>query len=170
MHHQQAVLDRLAALSIRYALHLHAPVHTVSDCLGIDGIDWAETELVKNVFLCNRQQSAFYLVLLRHDVAFRTAVVSKALNSARLSFAPDVLLPGMLGLEAGAVSPMGLLFDVEHRVTLAIDEGLRGHASLAFHPCVNTATIVLSLDDFITFLTKIHRVPQWIRVTEAEAL
>ena len=66
----------------------------------------------------------------------------------------------MLGLMAGAVSPLGLLFDVQGHVSLAMDRGLRGFERLAFHPCDNTATVVLSAQDFYGgFLKRIQRVP-----------
>lgn len=154
------ILQTLRQWQIPYTLFEHAPVHTMEDCLHIEGIDWEKTEMPKNVFLCNRQKTAFYLMLLCHGTPFRTAHVSKALGVSRLSFAPDALLPEMLGLMAGAVSPLGLLFDVQGRVALLMDRGLRGFERLAFHPCDNTATVVLSAQDFYGgFLKRIQRVP-----------
>ncbi len=163
MENKRLVLDRLHSLGIEYALYEHAPVHTIDDCLAVPGIGWASTEIAKNVFLCNRQKTSFYLMLLRHDVAFRTAVVSKALGVSRLSFAPDDLLPGLLGLSAGAVSPLGLMFDTEKRVALVMDEGLKRFPNLAFHPCLNTATVVLRTEDFLhVFLKQTGRFPIWV--------
>ena len=75
-------------------------------------------------------------------------------------FAPDELLPEMLGLRAGAVSPLGLVHDPEKKVTLVIDRALRGYEYLGFHPCENTATVVLRGEDFFNgFLPKLGRVP-----------
>lgn len=168
MKNRQTVLDALQRLDIPYTLVEHLPVHTIEDCLAVEGIDWQTTEIPRNAFLCNRQKTAFYLMLLRHDVPFRTAVVSKALGVSRLSFAPDDLLPGLLGLQAGAVSPLGLLFDEARQIQLVMDEGLRQYERLAFHPCDNTATVILRADDFAAFLRAIHRQPTWVKAIEEE--
>jgi Ala-tRNA(Pro) deacylase len=145
---REGVLYGLRAMGIPYALHEHPAVLTMADCLGITGIAWDTTEMCKNVFLCNRQETQFYLLLLRHDAPFRTAAVSKALGVSRLSFAREALLPAMLGLTAGAVSPLGLIYDTQARIRLLADEGLKAYANLAFHPCDNTATVVLRAGDF----------------------
>lgn len=101
------ILQTLRQWQIPYTLFEHAPVHTMEDCLHIEGIDWEKTEMPKNVFLCNRQKTAFYLMLLCHGTPFRTAHVSKALGVSRLSFAPDALLPEMLGLTAARSARWG---------------------------------------------------------------
>lgn len=154
------ILQTLDAWQIPYQLFEHAPVHTMEDCFKTEGINWTQTEMPKNVFLCNRQKTAFYLVVMRHDVPFRTAHVSKLLGVSRLSFAPNELLPEMLGLEAGAVSPLGLLNDEKEQVTFVMDSALRAYPFLAFHPCDATATVVLSAADFYEkLLPKMRRVP-----------
>lgn len=104
--------------------------------------------ICKNVFLCNRQQTAFYLMLLRPATPFRTAVVSKVLGVSRLSFAPEEALGSMLHLTAGSVSPLGLYFDREHHVTLCCEAAVRDTPLIAFHPCDNTATVVFTQDVF----------------------
>ena len=151
---RKSVLEALSGMGIQFELIEHPPVQTMADCLDIRGIDWGTTEMCKNVFLCNRQGTQFYLLLLRHDIPFRTAAVSRALGVSRLSFADETLLPGMLGLTAGAVSPMGFIHDTGNRVRLLADEGLRAYRKLAFHPCDNTATIVLKARDFWEVFTR----------------
>lgn len=171
MDNRCAVLGALDRLGIPYTLIEHPPVATIDDCYRLEGIDWTTTETPRNAFLCNRQQTAFYLMLLRHDIPFRTAVVSKALGISRLSFAPVDTLPSLLGLQAGAVSPFGLLFDTTERVTLVADEGLRAFARLAFHPCDNTATVVLPADVFWQrFLPGIGRSVLWVDPMSVPAL
>ena len=163
MKNRQTVLQLLDTLHIAYTLIEHPAVHTIADCLSLHGIDLATTEIPRNAFLCNRQQTSFYLMLLRHDIPFRTAIVSKALGVSRLSFAPQERLPSLLGLSAGAVSPLGLPFDKSHQVSLVLDEGLKAFEYLAFHPCDNTATAVLSTGDFIhIYLPAIGRNACWV--------
>lgn len=96
MNNRQTVLACLDRLSISYELIEHEPVYSIDDCYKVPGIDFSRVEIPKNAALCNRQQTAFYLMLLRHDVPFRTAVVSKALGVSRLSFAPNDRLPELL--------------------------------------------------------------------------
>lgn len=164
MKNRHTVLQMLDTLYIAYTLIEHPAVHTITDCLAVDGIDRGTTEIPRNAFLCNRQQTSFYLMLLRHDVPFRTAIVSKALGVSRLSFGPQERLPSLLGLSAGAVSPLGLLFDANREVSLVLDEGLKSYEYLAFHPCDNTATVVMSTKDFTDiFLPAIGREARWVR-------
>ena len=142
------LLTFLKQLGICYDLYRHAPVMTIADCYAIESLPFDDAEYPKNVFLSNRQKTDFYLMLLQHDRAFRTSVVSKRLGVSRLSFAPDSLLNGFLNLEAGAVSPLGLMFDRERRVRLVMDKALERFEYLYFHPCVNTASVRMRRADF----------------------
>ena len=82
------------------------------------------------------------------DKPFRTADVSKKLQTARLSFAPQDILPELLHLESGSLSPFGLWWDTDHHVTLVVDSEIRSSPFLAFHPCDHTATVLLTQDAF----------------------
>ena len=89
--------------------------------------------------------------------------MSRELKVSRLSFAPDSLLPQMLGLLPGAVSPLGLMFDREHKVTLVCDKAIREYSRIAFHPCVNTETVIFQYNDFIEkVLLRMNVVPTWV--------
>lgn len=194
MKNRNAVLAHLDGLGIAYTLLEHAPAHTIDDCLLIEGIDFSNTEIPRNAFLApatamrspafsstaepalrraylaERPGLRFTLMLLRHDVPFKTAVVSRALGVSRLSFAPQDVLPELLGLEAGAVSPFGLIFDSEKRVDLILDTGLEAYERLAMHPCDNTATVVLRREDFLnTFLPSIGRTARWVNPVAEDA-
>lgn len=144
---KQAVLGWLDQNNILYRLYEHPKANTIDDCLTMPFIHSGIT-ICKNVFLCNRQQTSFYLMLLRPGTPFRTAVVSKALGVSRLSFAPDEALQAMLRLSAGSVSPLGLLFDAEKRVNLCYELAVRDTPEIAFHPCDNTATVIFTQDMF----------------------
>ncbi len=124
-----------------YRLFEHEQADTIEDCLRMPFITDRVT-ICKNVFLCNRQQTAFYLMLLRPQTPFRTAVVSKALGVSRLSFAPEAAMEALLHLTPGSVSPLGLHFDAERRVTLCYEAAVRHTPQIAFHPCDNTATVI----------------------------
>lgn len=132
---------------IPYEQHSHLAAHTMAECLSLPFLG-ADTMYCKNVVLCNRQQTEHYLMLMRPDTAFRTAVVSKLLGVSRLSFAPSDALPKLLGVQPGAVSPLGLLFDTERRIRLCYEQSLRDCARYAFHPCDNTRTLIFTNDAF----------------------
>lgn len=158
MDRSREVLLALDGLEIPYKLFHHDPKWTIEDCLSTPGLDTALATVPKNVFLCNRQQTAFILLLLSPRSAFKTAVVSKLLGVSRLSFAPETLLPPLLGLDRGAVSPLGLLFDTDKRVSLVMDDALLSYQRLWFHPCVNTQSVEISTQDFLhRFLPTIGR-------------
>ncbi len=144
---QAEILRWLDEGQIPYRLYTHEPAHTIDDCLRMPFITENVT-ICKNVFLCNRQQTSYYLMLLRPHTPFRTAVVSKALGVSRLSFAPDDALPRLLHLTSGAVSPLGLYFDREHAITLCYEAAVRDTPEIAFHPCDNTATVVFTQEAF----------------------
>ena len=156
----ELVLSALGGLGIKYDMVEHPPVMTIADCL------YAQNALAaivpKNLFLTPRNMSAFYLCLMSPDVEFRTADISKEIGSSRLSFAPADQLMRLIRTAPGAISPLGLLFDEARAVRLIADKRLQCEARLAFHPCVNTATIAIDIHDFInTFLPFTGHSPAW---------
>lgn len=142
------ILKYLSDLSIPFTLFEHEPKTTIEACQTIEGVDWSTSAMCKNVFLSNRQETQFYLMLLRHDRAFRTAAVSKLLGVSRLSFARQELLADMLRLDPGAVNPLSLKYDRKGRVHLAVDHELLGHEYLLFHPGVNSKSVRMKSADF----------------------
>lgn len=141
------VLSALDEAGIPYELHEHERAYTIDDCLKMPFNDAAVT-ICKNILLCNRQKTQFYLMLLKPLTPFRTAVVSKALGVSRLSFAPEEALEELLHLTSGSVSPLGLLFDKAHEITLCYERAIRDTPRIAFHPCDNAATVIFSQEVF----------------------
>ena len=143
---KEDVLAALGALGIPYELLEHAPVHTMEDCKAAEAA--LGGVMPKNLFLTPRNHASHHLLIARAEAPFRTSRVSRQLGVSRLSFATAEELMDMLRTLPGAISPMGLLFDGEKKVHLAIDRALRGEERLLFHPCVNTATLAVSGADF----------------------
>ena len=143
---KEDVLSALAALGVSYELLEHAPVHTMEDCKAAE--EALGGVMPKNLFLTPRNHASHHLLIARPDAPFRTSRISRQLGVSRLSFATAEELMDMLRTLPGAISPMGLLFDGEKKVHLAIDRALRGEERLLFHPCVNTATLAISGADF----------------------
>lgn len=144
---RRQVLDMLDANGIPYEMHEHERAYTIEDCLKMPFIDEHVT-ICKNILLCNRQKTQFYLMLLKPLTPFRTAVVSKALGVSRLSFAPEDALEERLHLTSGSVSPLGLMFDREHDILLCYEKGVCDTEKIAFHPCDNAATVIFTQDTF----------------------
>lgn len=140
---RRQVLAFLDENHIPYEMHEHERAHTIDDCLQMPFINETVT-ICKNIMLCNRQKTQFYLMLLKPLTPFRTAVVSKALGVSRLSFAPEEALEERLHLTSGSVSPLGLLFDNAHEITLCYETGVRDTDLIAFHPCDNAATVIFT--------------------------
>ncbi|MPM93207.1 Prolyl-tRNA editing protein ProX [bioreactor metagenome] len=124
----------------------------MEDCREIDSQMGGGVSYCKNLFLCNRQMTEFYLLLIGIDKKFRTAEVSKQIGASRLSFGASEKLSELLGEKPGAVSPLGLLFDKRKAITVLIDSDVTAQKRVCVHPCVNTASVILSSDDLIKYI------------------
>ena len=142
-----AVYDLLDSLSIPYRHVAHDPAETMEACLEIDAR--LGTKMCKNLFLCNRQQTDFYLLLMPGDKPFKTKELSGQLGVARLSFGSGEKMQEYLGLLPGSVSVMGLMNDKTHAVRLLIDADLLRSEEIGVHPCLNTASLAVSTADIL---------------------
>ena len=144
---EMRVYDLLETLDIPYIRMDHEAAYTIDACLDIDsklGI-----EICKNLFLCNSQKTKFYLLMLPGSKKFRTADVSKQLLSPRLSFAPAEYMEQFLDITPGSVSVLGLMNDTDYNVTLLIDKDIVGDEFIGCHPCVNTSSLKIRMQDLI---------------------
>ena len=139
--------DLLDRLGISYLRVDHPPALTMEDCVAIGQA--LAAPVCKNLFLCNRQKTSFYLLLMEGEKPFRTKDLSAQLGSARLSFASEEVMVELLGVHPGSVSPLGLENDREKRVQLVIDRALLQKDRIGCHPCRNTSTVGFSTDDFL---------------------
>lgn len=148
---EQKVLDVLTNLDISFRRYEHPPVYTVEQAKqhwdAIPGVH------CKNLFLRNKKGTCHYLLIMEQSKKAELKTLAQRLGEERLSFASDERLMRYLGLEAGAVSPFGLINDHRREVLVLIDEDVLGADMIYFHPNVNTATIGLSFADFEKFLT-----------------
>ena len=139
--------DFLDELGIEYKRTDHVAAGTMEDCKDIDSI--LGVVICKNLFLCNRQKTKFYLLLMPGDKVFKTKELSAQIGSARLSFAEADAMLKYLDIEPGAVSVMGLMNDSEHAVQLLIDEDVLKGEYFGCHPCVNTSSLKMKTEDMI---------------------
>jgi Ala-tRNA(Pro) deacylase len=152
----------LESLQIPYHRHEHPPVFTVEQASQY----WVDIHAVhcKNLFLRNKKGTIHYLVILEHTKQADLKQLAAKVGDDRLSFASPERLMAHLGLTAGSVSPFGLINDREKRVQVAIDLDLKDVPRIAFHPNVNTATIVLEGADFQRFLAWCGNPVRWVRL------
>ena len=143
------VYDYLDKLSIEYwrTDHFDMPAMTMEDCNKIDAV--LGVLICKNLFLCNRQKTDFYLLLMPGDKPFRTKELSKKLGVSRLSFAPEDAMLELLDIQPGAVSVMGLMNDRDVRVRLVVDGDVLRQEYFGCHPCVNTSSMKLRTSDVV---------------------
>lgn len=137
--------DLLDSLGIDYQRVDHPAAMTMEDCAAIDQVLQATT--CKNLLLCNRQKTDFYLLLIPGDKAFKTSVFSKLIGSSRLSFADPEFMEAFLDITPGSLSVLGLANDRENRVKLVIDRDVLAGEYIGFHPCINTATVRFTVKD-----------------------
>ena len=142
---EEKCLALLDSLGVPYAGLTHDPGDTIEICEEIEKKLGAP--IVKNLFLCNQQKTAFYLLVMPGSKVFKTKYLSKQIGSARLSFADADAMERLLGLRPGSVSILGLANDTEKRVKLIFDEEILTEEYLGFHPCRNTSTLKLRLRD-----------------------
>lgn len=139
--------DLLDSLGIEYKRTDHERTDTMEACNAVDEV--LGVVICKNLFLCNRQKTAFYLLMMPGDKKFKTKELSAQINSARLSFAQPEDMLKYLDIEPGSVSIMGLMNDKDHAVQLLIDEDVLKEEYLGCHPCVNTSSLKMRVDDVI---------------------
>lgn len=139
-----ALLDRL---HIPYAWVAHETADTIADCDVVSEV--LGISICKNLFLCNRQETAFYLLMIPDTKVFHTKDLSAQIGSARLSFAKAEYMQQLLDITPGSVSVLGLMNDTAHKVQMLIDEDVLASEYVGCHPCINTSSLRLRTRDLV---------------------
>lgn len=141
-----AFLDKLG---VQYQRIDHEAAMTMEACEEIDHALGDNTTICKNLFLCNRQETDFYLLLMPGDKPFKTKDLSAQIHSARLSFAKPEYMEKYLDITPGSVSVLGLMNDSEKKVQLLIDEDVMKEPYFGCHPCINTSSLKFTTEDLM---------------------
>lgn len=141
------VYDLLDRLEIPYERVDHEKAETMEACEAIDRV--LQAAICKNLFLCNRQKTRFYLLMILGDKKFKTKDISGQIGSARLSFAGAEEMEKYLDITPGSVSVMGLMNDAENHVRLLVDSDLLKSEYFGCHPCVNTTSLKMKTKDVL---------------------
>ena len=139
--------DFLDSLGVRYQRIDHAPAMTMEVCADID--DALEATICKNLLLCNRQCTAFYLLMIPGSKNCKTTELSHQIGSSRLSFAAAEYMEQFLDITPGSLSILGLMNDKQMKVQLLIDEDVLKGEFVGMHPCINTSSLRLTTDDLV---------------------
>ena len=139
--------DLLDSLDSSYQRIDHEETMTMEACAAVDAV--LEATICKNLLLCNRQCTAFYLLMLPGEKNFRTSVLSKEIGSSRLSFADAKYMEEFLDITPGSVSVLGLMNDHDNHVQLLIHEDVLKGEFVGCHPCINTSSLRLKTADLL---------------------
>lgn len=146
------VLAFLEAHGITYELARHERVSSIEECAL--PMKLLHALMPRNYFLCPRNQSTFYLLAAHPDSVFCTSSVSRQAGASRLSFAPEEKLHELLHTFAGAVSPLGLIYDREKKIRLLWDRRLLSESRLLFHPLDNTMSVKVAAAELLRALDR----------------
>ncbi|MGM9562974.1 MAG: prolyl-tRNA synthetase associated domain-containing protein [Faecousia sp.] len=164
---EDSCYDLLERLSIPFFRVDHSPAGTIALCHAVEAV--LGTDICKNLFLCNRQGTEFYLLLLRGDKPFKTKYLSRQLGVSRLSFADGADMERLLGVQPGNATVLGLKNDVDRVVRLVIDRSVLETERFACHPCVNTSTVSFLTADLIgKLLPALGHTPTMVDLPEEE--
>ena len=142
---EMAIYDELERQGISFERVDHDHADTMEDCRKIEEV--LDAKICKNLFLCNRQKTQFYLLLMPGNKPFHTKDLTGQLGCSRLSFAGEEPMHELLGVTPGSVSVLGLLNDTENRVRLVIDRDVLQPEFFACHPCRNTSSLRIATAD-----------------------
>jgi Ala-tRNA(Pro) deacylase len=162
MNGSQKLYQILADLHIpfEYLEHPEAPTIEIAKQY------WAghDAKHCKNLFFRNHKGNRHYLVILDCDRDMDIHAIEKQLHQGKLSFASEQRMMKYLGVTPGSVTPFGLINDEEHHVHVFLDSNLQKAGKLSFHPCINTASLIVSKDDFLRFMDFVRNPYEWIDV------
>ena len=139
--------DLLDSLGIAYQRIDHEAANTMEACAAVDAV--LEATICKNLLLCNRQCTAFYLLMMPGGKVFKTKDLSAQIGSSRLSFADGAYMEQLLDITPGSLSALGLMNDKENKVRLLMDEDILRGEYIGMHPCINTSSLRLKTADFM---------------------
>ena len=158
--------DLLDSLAVPYQRIDHEEANTMEACAAID--EALNATICKNLLLCNRQCTAFCLLMIPGEKHFKTSIFSKLIGSSRLSFADPKYMEEYLDIIPGSVSVLGLMNDRENHVQLVIDEDILKGEFFGCHPCVNTSSLRIATKDLMEkILPAMNHTPLFVALPEA---
>ena len=165
---EEAIYHKLEELSIPFTRVDHDHADTMEDCLRIESV--LGGKICKNLFLCNRQQTEFYLLMMPGDKPFKTKYLSAQLGCSRLSFADAGHMEEYLHTIPGSVSALELLFDAQGKVQLVIDRPLLADDTISGHPGISTSTLRMRREDLLNYVAAVGHSPIYVDLPDPRRL
>ncbi|MFR3686060.1 MAG: prolyl-tRNA synthetase associated domain-containing protein [Enterococcus sp.] len=145
------ILDYLSKKDIWFEVTEHQAVYNMEELAEV-ALPYPEAD-AKNLFVRDDKKRNFYLITVKGDKRVDLKEFKKENNTRRLSFSSENDLMDVMGLIPGAVSPLGILNDSEHKVHFFIDADFFDEPGLiGIHPNDNTATVWLKTEDLVTIV------------------
>lgn len=144
---EQRCYELLESLNIPFDRVDHPHADTMDICAVIG--ETLGAPICKNLLLCNRQCTQFYLLMMPADKVFKTKDLSAQIGSSRLSFADGEYMERFLDITPGSLSVLGLMNDRDERVRLLVDEEVLSGEYIGCHPCINTSSVRLLTSDVV---------------------
>ncbi|MBU5626911.1 prolyl-tRNA synthetase associated domain-containing protein [Oscillibacter sp. MSJ-2] len=144
---ERSAFDLLHQLNIPYVRVSSESADTMEKCAEVSRV--LGVPICKNLFLCNRQKTEFYLLAMPPEKPFHTKDLSHQIGSARLSFAPEEMLWELLHVTPGSATILGLMHDRGHRVRLLMDRETYESEYISCHPCICTSSLKLRTSDIL---------------------
>jgi len=158
--------DLLDRLGVPFQRIDHEEANTMEACAAIDEV--LDATICKNLLLCNRQCTAFYLLMIPGHKHFKTSVFSKLVGSSRLSFAAPEYMEEFLDITPSSLSVLGLMNDRENHVQLVMDEDILKGEFFGCHPCINTSSLRISTKDLMEkLIPAMGHTPMFVALPEA---
>ncbi len=160
---EERCYDLLDSLGVEYYRVDHEHADTIQDCELVENL--LDAKICKNLFLTNRQQTDFYLLIIPGEKPFKTKLLSKQINTARLSFGTPEQMERYLDTLPGSASVLGLMNDPENKVRLLVDKDLLSEEMFGCHPCQNTSSLRFRTAElFERILPAMHHEPTFVEL------
>jgi len=158
----QKIYNALEEQHIAFEYHEHPPAPTIE----IARKYWKNLDAThcKNLFFRNHKGNKHYLVVFEHTQNLEVKSLEMLLKQGKISFASDWRLEKHLNVQAGSISPLSLVNDVENHVYVFLDEKLLESDKISFHPGINTASIIINFNDFRRFMGKVGNAYEFIKL------
>ena len=156
--------ELLGELNIQFDYYEHPPAPTIEEAMQY----WKDIEAThcKNLFFRNHKGDRHYLVVFDHRKTLNVKTLEAMLRQGKLSFASEERMSKYLGVKPGSVTPLALINDRDKHIKLFIDNDIKKGSKVSFHPCINTASIVIKPDDLVRFLNHTQNEVEWITLSE----
>lgn len=162
MNGDKKLYELLNELTINFEYIEHPPAPTIE--IARQYWEGHDAQHCKNLFFRNHKGNKHYLVILDCNSNMDIHAIEKMLQQGKLSFASEKRMMKFLGVTPGSVTPFGLINDTEHHVHVFLDKNLQKASKISFHPCINTASLIIKYDDFIRFLNHTGNSYEWLEL------